>query len=215
MTRTRTPRFWTGREETILRTVYPECGLQGCLARLPGRSAGAIYQRANHIGLQQPRARPRRAKPQSGITDRLILDVAARTLIRDGQTLVITANKVRLIEAVVRLAGGLGAPRQTVMQAVWPAVDSWCQTTSLKVTLTQLGVLLANHGWDQLIVWDCGPGGRALHNGLLKLAVPIDVRNAGILPLLVPGALRLPLLTLLLAHPDQTAVEALLNKLVI
>jgi hypothetical protein len=148
----------------------------------------------------------------------MILDVPARTLIRvddqaRGEQLIIGGNKARLIEAVVRLSAGLGAPRQAVGQALWPGVDSCRQSMSLKVELSQLGFLVAHRGWTPLLVWDCGLGGKALHNGLLRLAVPIEVRNAGTLPLLVPGALRQSLLTLLLSHPDQAAVDRLLDKM--
>jgi hypothetical protein len=150
----------------------------------------------------------------------LILDFPARTLIRVGdqareERLIIGGNKARLIEAVVRLSDGLGASRQAVGQALWPSVDSWRQSVSLKVELSQLRSLVAHRGWTPLLVWDCGVGGKALHSGLLRLSVPIAVRNAGTPPLLVPGALRLPLLTLLLSHPDQAAVDRLLDKMVV
>jgi hypothetical protein len=56
---------------------------------------------------------------------------------------------------------------------------------------------------------------RASARRYAELAFPIEVRNPGQLPLLVPGALRFPLLTLLLSHPDAAAVDALLNGLVI
>lgn len=44
-------RFWTGREEKILREVYPNGGVPTCLPLLAGRTATAIYQRANILGL--------------------------------------------------------------------------------------------------------------------------------------------------------------------
>ncbi|WP_428485988.1 hypothetical protein [Rhodopila sp.] len=47
-------RFWTGREEVILRDAYPKGGVAGCLARLPGRSAKSIYARASMLGLRVP-----------------------------------------------------------------------------------------------------------------------------------------------------------------
>ncbi|TAM99324.1 MAG: hypothetical protein EPN45_16195 [Rhizobiaceae bacterium] len=45
-------RFWTGREEKILRATYPGGGVSACLAALPGRSASSIYQRAAVLGLR-------------------------------------------------------------------------------------------------------------------------------------------------------------------
>jgi hypothetical protein len=80
---------------------------------------------------------------------------------------------------------------------------------------SQLDAWITKRGWTPLFANDCGPGGGHLHDGMLQLAVPIEVRNPGQVPLLVPGALRFPLLTRLLSHPDAAAVDALLNGLVI
>lgn len=48
-------RFWTGREEMILRAEYTRLGLAGVLEKLPGRSAQAIYEHARKIGVKSPR----------------------------------------------------------------------------------------------------------------------------------------------------------------
>lgn len=50
-------RAWTGREEKLLRDHFPAGGLAACLPHLVGRSAGAIYQHANMIGLISPAAK--------------------------------------------------------------------------------------------------------------------------------------------------------------
>lgn len=55
--RTGTKRFWTGREEKLLRENYPSGGVSACLAALPGRSASSIYQRAGLLGLRVTDAR--------------------------------------------------------------------------------------------------------------------------------------------------------------
>lgn len=47
-------RFWTGREEKLLRENYPQGGVTACLVALPGRSASSIYNRANQLGLRVP-----------------------------------------------------------------------------------------------------------------------------------------------------------------
>jgi hypothetical protein len=47
-------RFWTGREEKLLRQHYPDGGVSGCLSVLPGRTAKSIYQRAGALGLRVP-----------------------------------------------------------------------------------------------------------------------------------------------------------------
>jgi hypothetical protein len=52
--RTGTKRAWTTREIATLRQIYPTQGLKACLAALPGRSAGAIYQRARIEGVTAP-----------------------------------------------------------------------------------------------------------------------------------------------------------------
>lgn len=57
-------RFWTGREEKILRETYPVSGIEACLTLLPGRSANAIYQHAGALGLNAPRrATPHKREP--------------------------------------------------------------------------------------------------------------------------------------------------------
>jgi hypothetical protein len=73
--RTGAKRFWTGREDKILRAAYPEGGVPLALEKLPGRSAKAIYQRSATIGVR--RAGPKGAVPRqrwqaSEAIDRLI-----------------------------------------------------------------------------------------------------------------------------------------------
>lgn len=52
--RTGTKRFWTGREEKLLRLHYAAGGLPACIEPLPGRTATAIYQRARTLGVAAP-----------------------------------------------------------------------------------------------------------------------------------------------------------------
>lgn len=49
-----TRRFWTGREEKLLRQHYPAGGVSSCLAVLPGRTASSIYNRVGQLGLRVP-----------------------------------------------------------------------------------------------------------------------------------------------------------------
>jgi len=51
-----TRRFWTGREEKILREYYSQGGPSLCLQYLPGRSLSSIYNRAGQLGLRVPNA---------------------------------------------------------------------------------------------------------------------------------------------------------------
>lgn len=45
-------RFWTGREEKLLRLHYPIGGVSLCLQHLPGRTASSIYNRVGQLGLR-------------------------------------------------------------------------------------------------------------------------------------------------------------------
>jgi hypothetical protein len=47
-------RFWTGREDKLMRQHYPAGGVSLCLQHLPGRSASSIYNRAGYLGLRKP-----------------------------------------------------------------------------------------------------------------------------------------------------------------
>ena len=47
-------RFWTGREEKLLRQYYPAGGVSACLTVLPGRTASSIYNRVGQLGLRVP-----------------------------------------------------------------------------------------------------------------------------------------------------------------
>ena len=58
--RTRSRKFWTGREVMILRNAYPETGLDAALLeKLPGRSPSSIYQAALRLKLRSPVGGPR------------------------------------------------------------------------------------------------------------------------------------------------------------
>ena len=61
--RTGSRRAWTGREEVILRNVYPDGGIGACLEKLPGRSPSSIYQYANKLKLSGPKSHEPHAKP--------------------------------------------------------------------------------------------------------------------------------------------------------
>jgi hypothetical protein len=47
--------FWTTREVKLLQEAYPIGGLPAALQALPGRAAGAIYQKADKLGLRSAR----------------------------------------------------------------------------------------------------------------------------------------------------------------
>lgn len=51
-------RFWTAREEKILRENFAGGGVPALVPLLPGRSANAIYQHASQLGLRSAKRRP-------------------------------------------------------------------------------------------------------------------------------------------------------------
>lgn len=70
-----TRRFYTGKEEKLLRETYPLGGLSSCLPLLPGRSASSIYQHARILGLVAPatqKSGPREKWPNSPHIDERI-----------------------------------------------------------------------------------------------------------------------------------------------
>lgn len=48
-------RFWTSKEEQVLKENYEAQGVEGCITLLPGRSASSIYNRAGQLGLRKTR----------------------------------------------------------------------------------------------------------------------------------------------------------------
>jgi len=50
--RTGSKRFWTNREQAVLREQFPTGGINACLPLLPGRTAGSIYQQAQRLELR-------------------------------------------------------------------------------------------------------------------------------------------------------------------
>ena len=93
-------RFWTSREERVLREVYPTGGVPAALKALPGRSASSIYGHANNLGLASPstsaRNRPREQWSSSDQIDAAISRVYASAPDKG---------------AINRLAAAVGRPR--------------------------------------------------------------------------------------------------------
>jgi hypothetical protein len=71
-------RFWTGREEKLLREHYATGGVSACLAVLPGRSASSIYQRAAILGLRIPCANGKVNERQAWASSAAIDDIIRR-----------------------------------------------------------------------------------------------------------------------------------------
>jgi hypothetical protein len=94
-------RFWTTREEAIIRDKFPGGGINACLPLLPGRSAGSIYQKAANMRL-------RKRNRAGGVTERQrystseAIDAAIRRCFT-GET--------PRSEAVAKLCAATGRPR--------------------------------------------------------------------------------------------------------
>lgn len=92
-------RFWTCREEKVLRDTYPDGGVKACLPLLPGRSASSIYQRAQQIGVR-PRLKMGGAQRQRWSTTPQIDAVITRVY-----------QSAPTKNAINRLAATLARPR--------------------------------------------------------------------------------------------------------
>ncbi len=94
----RAERWWTPAEDAIIRETYPDGGLGACLDKLTGRSPGAIYGRANKLGVKSTKQAggPRKRHPAAPEIDAKIRE-AWPTLADKG--------------AVQRFADALGVDR--------------------------------------------------------------------------------------------------------
>lgn len=98
--RSGTKRFWTGREEGLLRRHYAQGGVSACLSALPGRTAKSIYQRAGQLGLRRPGRDGRVAERQRWETSEAI-----DAIIRRAYQKTPTKNDIQ------RCAAACGRPR--------------------------------------------------------------------------------------------------------
>jgi hypothetical protein len=113
-------RFWTGREEMILRKAYPEGGLRGCLEKLPGRSAKSICHRASLLKLSSPFGR----RQISEHTDRLIIRTCRNNATSGPGTVILDWPGRRLVADGIKLFLG---PRQADLLAL--LADGYPRTT--------------------------------------------------------------------------------------
>lgn len=70
-----TYRAWTTREEAVLRARYADGGARACLAELPDRSLGSIYQHARKLGLRAPREAGARARQRYFFSEALDVQI--------------------------------------------------------------------------------------------------------------------------------------------
>lgn len=95
-TKTGRRRFWTTREEKILRENYSSLGLADCLNLLPGRSASAIYSRANQLDIRKKSARDRDFRTEKWTsTDQI--DAVIRRVYQGNPTKGMVLNCARIL----------------------------------------------------------------------------------------------------------------------
>lgn len=109
-------RFWTGREEKLLREHYPNGGVSACLAVLPGRTASSIYNRVGTLGIRVPGAGGNMHERQRWQTNEQIDLLIRRTYQKtpakkDVQRCAATCNRPRWWVSKRALALGLVSPR--------------------------------------------------------------------------------------------------------
>lgn len=117
-----TKRFWTGREQVIMREYYPREGLPGCVSRLPGRTATSIYQRARILGLKAPSApaEPHQRYAHSPATDDDIRRIYADGITRDALKLA-TRRLGRPRKWITNRAAALGLSSPRFKTPQWTA----------------------------------------------------------------------------------------------
>lgn len=143
-------RFWTGREEKIMREIYPAGGVPACLPLLPGRSASSIYNRAGSMGLRRPGRQGRVEDRQRWSTSEHIDALIRRTYAQDTSR-----------NAIQRLARSVGRPRWWVSkramqlglvtprfrQPAWTEVETALIAEQAHRHPRTLQLLLARHGF--------------------------------------------------------------------
>lgn len=115
-------RFWTTREEKLLREHYPQGGVAACLTELPGRSAMAIYNHAASLDLRAPTTQKRDYRRQhwksSEHIDAAIRRVYQRTPTKgDVDTLALAVSRPRWW--VSRRAAKLGLVTPRFKEPAW------------------------------------------------------------------------------------------------
>jgi len=112
-------RFWTTRENAILKATYPTEGLQACVPLLPGRTAGSIYQHASLLDLLSPQehrqrqgASRRQTWPTTPAIDKAIREgISKATRPRDVLKLAQSLNRPRWWVSNRAMKLGCKAPR--------------------------------------------------------------------------------------------------------
>jgi hypothetical protein len=140
--------YWTCREETILRAVYPRGGIAGSLEALPGRSAAAIYRHAGKMRLRWNGGdgpRRRRHWQDTPEIDAAIVAAYAKAK-RKGHVIALAIRIGRPVQYVTRRAASLGVVVPRFKQPPWSRAENvilahgaQLQPSSLRARLKRAG----------------------------------------------------------------------------
>lgn len=143
-------RFWTGREEKILREVYPAEGLKGCLKLLPDRSARAIYNHAKGMGLRTPSySAPRKGPYETND----VIDAMIRTVWQskpEGKAIAnLARNAGRPRNWLLRRARVLGLAVPRFKEPRWSAAEDEIISESAHLNFSALAKRLRRAGFKR------------------------------------------------------------------
>lgn len=146
-------RFWTGKEERLLREHYPAGGVPECLPLLPGRTASSIYNRAGQLGLRStPTVKqngfPRERWASNEQIDRLIVEVYQRVPKKnDINRLAATLNRPRWWVSARARRLGCVAPR--FKQPPWTEAEDELIATYAARHPSTIVRTLKRHGFNR------------------------------------------------------------------
>jgi hypothetical protein len=145
-------RFWTGREDKLMRQHYPVGGVSLCLQHLPGRSASSIYNRAGLLGLRKPGKDGKVHARQKWKTNEAIDAIIRRTFqTRPDKGAVLacaaTCGRPRWWVSKRALALGLVAPRFKELD--WTQVELTLISDNPHKSASTLRKMLAKRGYKR------------------------------------------------------------------
>lgn len=145
-------RFWTGREEKMLRQHYPVGGVSLCLEHLPGRTASSIYNRVGILGLRKPGKDGRVHQRQEWSTNETIDGIIRRTFQTKPdkgavQDCAVTVGRPRWWVSKRAIALGLVAPR--FKEPAWTTDELDLITEQAHKSPAALRKMLARRGFER------------------------------------------------------------------
>lgn len=198
-----TKRFWTTREEAVLRENYERLGVTGCLPLLPGRSASSVYQRVFKMGLRRAGRATHNFRKQIWTTtpqiDALIARVVqgppSRTMMKD---LARTLSRPRWWVSKRAAQLGLVAPR--FREAPWSEAELELAAANAHRSPTSIRKLLRANGFRRtetaILVklkrdgFATGKNADANHYTALALSKAFGIDNKSVARWIAQGMLR-------------------------